>query len=100
MHYFSWNITESITREIKRVLIEKGILIVRLNSINDVNYGAASGEEIESNFYRIGDRTKRFFDHESIGKLFPEWKIIEASEQVIDRYEKPKFIWELVLNVA
>jgi SAM-dependent methyltransferase len=100
LHYFSWKESEQIISEIRRVLIDKGFLIIRVNSVNDVNHGANSGEVIDSNFYRVGNRTKRFFDHDSIEKLFLNWTIIEAREKEIDRYEKPKFIWEVVLRAA
>jgi SAM-dependent methyltransferase len=98
LHYFSWKESEQIISEIRRVLIDKGFLIIRVNSVNDVNHGANSDEVIDSNFYRVGNRTKRFFDHDSIEELFLNWNIIEAREREIDRYKKPKFIWEVVLS--
>ena len=35
-------------REIKRILNKGGILLARVSSINDKNYGAGSGFEIEN----------------------------------------------------
>ncbi|MFA6338193.1 MAG: hypothetical protein WCX26_05690, partial [Saccharofermentanales bacterium] len=39
-----------------------GYLFIRVNSVNDINYGACQGEEIEHHFYRTDDgMLKRFF---------------------------------------
>jgi len=100
LHYFSWIETKIIVSEIKRVLVDRGNLIVRVNSTDDINYGAASGEKVEANFYRIENKYKRFFEFDSIKKLFLDWNIIQANEREIDRYGKPKFIWEIVLNAT
>jgi len=35
-------------KEIKRVLKCNGYLIARVNSVNDINYGARSGDEKEA----------------------------------------------------
>jgi hypothetical protein len=43
LHYFSWDETKKIVNEIKRVLKEDGFLLVRVNSVNDTNYGAGKG---------------------------------------------------------
>lgn len=51
LHYFNNEAIKSIVEEIKRVLITDGYIIVRVNSVNDINYGAGNGEEIEKNFY-------------------------------------------------
>jgi SAM-dependent methyltransferase len=97
LHYFSWTETEFIVAEIKRVLINSGNLLVRVNSTNDTNYGAGCGELIEENFFRTKSQRKRFFDLDSIEKLFWSWKIIQATEKEIDRYRLPKHVWEVVL---
>jgi SAM-dependent methyltransferase len=51
LHYFNDETTKNIVNEIKRVLTTNGYLIGRVNSINDLNYGAGKGEEVEKNFY-------------------------------------------------
>lgn len=74
-----------------------GYLICRLNSTNDINYGAGSGIEIEENYYKIGSNYKRFFDEESIDHIFCDWKIIIKKECDIERFEKSKKAWEIVV---
>ncbi len=95
LHYFSWTVTRQIASELRRCLKTDGILLARFNSTNDVNYGALSTEAIEPNLYQVGARTKRFFDETSIRTLFQDWDIQFFEENVIYRYEKPKFVWEV-----
>lgn len=45
LHYFDSNTTIKIMKEVKRVLTAHGILLARVNSINDINYGAGLGEK-------------------------------------------------------
>ncbi|OOM76109.1 hypothetical protein CLPUN_28330 [Clostridium puniceum] len=51
LHYFDNRTTKNIVKEIRRVLKPEGCLIGRVNSINDFNFGAGCGREIEKNFY-------------------------------------------------
>ena len=95
LHYFSWAITCGIASEISRVLSSNGLLICRLNSTNDSNYGANGYPEIENNLYSVKGKTKRFFTDYDIQSLFPEpWKLLDLEEKHIDRYAKDKIVWE------
>jgi SAM-dependent methyltransferase len=51
LHYFSSLETRSIIAEIKRVLRSDGYLILRVNSVNDVMYGAGQGNLLEPYYY-------------------------------------------------
>ena len=62
LHYFNNETTIHIMNEIKRILKPSWILLARVASVNDFNYGAGFWEELEKNFYFEGDFTKRFFD--------------------------------------
>jgi len=94
LHYFSWDVTLQIASELKRCLQLGGLLLARFNSVNDRHYGASSTFEIEPNFYRVGRGTKRFFDENSVRLFLQGWDIQFLEENVIDRYEKPKYVWE------
>jgi SAM-dependent methyltransferase len=96
LHYFTWTVTMQIASELKRCLKADGILLARFNSTNDVNYGAGSGLEIEPNFYHVGTSTKRFFDETAVRSFLQGWDIQFLEENVIDRYEKPKSVWEVM----
>jgi len=94
LHYFSWTVTLQIASEIKRCLQPGGLLLARFNSVNDRHYGSTSTLEIEPNFYNVGRGTKRFFDENSVRLFLQGWDIQFLEENVIDRYKKPKYVWE------
>ena len=39
LHYFTWNETQKILNEINRALTVNGVLLCRVNSTKDINYG-------------------------------------------------------------
>jgi SAM-dependent methyltransferase len=94
LHYFSWNVTLQIASEIRRCIKNGGLLLTRFNSTKDRYYGSTSTLEIERNFYNVGTGTKRFFDEDSVRLFLQGWDIQFLEENVIDRYKKPKYVWE------
>ena len=110
LHYFGWQQTRAIISEVSRVLTPNGDLICRLNSTNDTEFGATGYQQLESNYFSVKGNNKRFFDKQTIEDLFSDdlidsanlpkaqWKLHQLNEQQIDRYEKPKFIWEFKAN--
>ena len=97
LHYFNEETTKNILKEIKRVLKSNGYLIGRVNSINDLNYGAGNGDEVEKNFYLTKDGYKRFFDREDIEYYFGEFEIEHCKEERIVKYGDEKKAWEFVI---
>lgn len=95
LHYFSQARTKLITHEISRVLKEGGLLICRLNSIRDFNYGARGYAEVEPGLYYVEDQFKKFFSKNEIEELlFHDFSLVNLTEKRIDRYEKEKVVWE------
>jgi len=94
LHYFSWENTLQIATELRRCIQPGGILLARFNSTNDFHHGASSAEEIESGFFQVGTRTKRFFDEKSVRHLLQSWDIHFLEENVIRRYKNEKYVWE------
>ena len=99
LHYFDNDTTIHIMKEIKRILKEEGILLARVASVNDFNFGAGVGEQLEKNYYFEGDYTKRFFDSEDINKYFGIIGKVEAEETQMtrneDEYLKPKMLYKI-----
>jgi SAM-dependent methyltransferase len=95
LHYFSEAETIGIIAEIGRILSAGGWLYARVNSVNDVNYGAGEGILIEPYCYEQNGNRKRFFDESSIRVFFAEWKIKALHEYEMSRYLKPKMAWEI-----
>lgn len=103
LHYFSWDDTVRAVQEIRRCLVDDGLLVCRVNSTNDVHFGAVGYPVVEAGregaYYQIGDGRKRFFDEASVRALFADgWALDFLEEQRILRYARPKAIWEAVLR--
>lgn len=70
LHYFDDKVTRHIMKEIKRILKDDGVLLARVARVDDTNFGAMEGEELEHHYFFEGAYTKRFFDDEDIVNYF------------------------------
>lgn len=94
LHYFDASTTHKILSDIRRILRPGGHLLVRVNSIKDVNHGAGSGEEVEHHLYRTDNGMfKRFFDEADIREIFSDFQIIFLEEQKMLRYKLVKMVY-------
>jgi SAM-dependent methyltransferase len=100
LHYFPWATSLTVMADIARVLAPGGLLLARLNSIRDLNYGAGEGEEIERHLYRRDGRMKRFFDADEVAALLEGWEAIEKVEASTRKYGEEKFLWEVAAKPA
>ncbi|QNK69577.1 class I SAM-dependent methyltransferase [Variovorax sp. PAMC26660] len=103
LHYFEWAATLELVRRIHRVLRPDGVLLCRLNSVNDLHYGGRGPSSVtgrdEDCFYLFDGFPKRFFDRTAVEQLFADgWHMHHLAEVTIDRYEHPKVAWEVVLE--
>ena len=99
LHYFDNATTIHIMNEIKRIMKQDGTLLARVASVNDFNFGAGVGQELEKNYYFEGDYTKRFFDLEDVNKYFGIIGGVETEETQMTRneaeYSKPKMLYKI-----
>ena len=79
--------------EVKRVMTSPGLMLMRLNAVDDVNFGAGQGVELEPGFYLNNGRTKRFFDKSAVESVLDQMQIKSLEHQTIDRYGKDKQVW-------
>ncbi|WP_253190094.1 class I SAM-dependent methyltransferase [Paraburkholderia phenazinium] len=99
LHYFAWEETVSIVERVRLALRPGGVLLCRLNSTEDRNFGADGGEEIEPNYFLVDGQAKRFFDESAVRRLFADgWRTVALEHTVTDKYRKPKAAWEVVLE--
>ncbi|WP_420476528.1 class I SAM-dependent methyltransferase [Noviherbaspirillum sp. ST9] len=101
LHYFAWDKTVEIVREIRRCLAPDGLMLCRLNSTRDVHHGAVGHRKIAHHFFDVRGGCKRFFDASEVDTLFADgWQRVSTAELTIDRYEMPKKVWEVILRKA
>lgn len=98
LHYFDSKKTKEILNEIYRVLKSGGYLIGRVNSANDKYHIPLSAKVLEKNFYYDGEIYKKFFEGKEFKELFENFKILSLEEKLMDRYEKPKTLWEFCIK--
>ena len=91
LHYFTEENTNKITEEIFRILKPGGHLLMRVNTLEDANFGSDSGDEIEPHLKRLDDgRLKRFFDRNDIKRFFEKFEIEEIRDGSMRRYGPEK----------
>lgn len=98
LYYFDSKKTKEILNEIYRVLKSGGYLIGRVNSANDKYHIPLSAKVLEKNFYYDGEIYKKFFEGKEFKELFENFKILSLEEKHMDRYEKPKTLWEFCIK--
>ncbi len=98
LHYFDSKTTKYIMNEIHRVLNNNGYLIGRVNSANDKYHIPVNAKVLEKNFYYDGEIYKRFFEENDFKDLFKDFEILYLEEKHMDRYEKPKTLWEFCIK--
>mgnify|MGYP003584506142 FL=1 len=101
LHYFPWAETQSIVERIRQVLRPGGVLLCRLNSTRDSNFGAGVGPRLEENYHLVDGQPKRFFDEEAVSRLFQDgWRRISLEHMTTRKYLRRKALWEVVVERA
>jgi trans-aconitate methyltransferase len=100
LHYFSWDETTQLVARLRNTLTPGGLLLCRLNSTNDRNHGSIGHPQIETNYFMVSGRPKRFFSQADVESLFASgWHVRTLVEEVIHRYEMPKVVWRVIAEV-
>ena len=99
LHYFNDEDTKRIISDIHRILTPGGHLILRVNSINDVNHGAGQGVELEHHVFESeGNTIKRFFDEDDIRYYFRDFTIEFLNEEIMTRYTIEKRLYRVCVR--
>ena len=97
LHYFAWAETLVLFDRVRRTLAPGGLLVCRLNSTEDIHFGAAGHPEIERHFYLVDGAPKRFFDRAAIDTLFASgWQVLSVQHMHTGKYIQQKALWEVV----
>ena len=101
LHYFGWAETQALFERVRRTLWPGGLLVCRLNSTEDVHFGAVGHETIEPLYYRVDGQPKRFFDRTSVDAVLAAgWAPLSVAHKLTDKYLRPKALWEIVCTRA
>jgi SAM-dependent methyltransferase len=101
LHYFHWKETIALFAKVRAALNEGGLFVCRVNSTEDHEFGARGYPKIEPNFYLVNGRSKRFFTRRNVETLMRDrWRVLSLEDLVVDRYDKPKALWELVAEAS
>lgn len=99
LHYFAWGETVAVVERIRSALRPGGVLLCRLNSTEDHNFGASGHPEVEPNFYLVKGEPKRFFNQVAIESLFATgWNTLALEHFATAKYVKTKALWEAILE--
>lgn len=99
LHYFPWAQTKALVVRMHETLRPRGILVSRLNSTEDHNYGASGHPEIEKDYYLVDGKPKRFFDREAVDALFGAgWTQLSVEHAYTTKYKNPKALWEVIVE--
>jgi len=101
LHYFAWQQTLSVFDRMRNTLAPAGLLLCRLNSTEDRNFGAAGHPEIEPHYYAVNGEPKRFFDRADVDALFARgWQVLSIEHGYTGKYGAMKAFWEVAAERA
>ncbi len=86
LHLFEKDKRDAILREMRRVLVKKGVLGFSVASVNDPNHG--EGEKLGANTYLVKGKLMHFFEEWEIANAMEGFKILKLQE--IDEEERHK----------
>ena len=99
LHYFTREDTIRILKELKRILVNNGHILLRVNSLNDNNYMNELVSEVEPHLYLTRDgRYKRFFSQEDIYDMFNMFDIKNIREMSTYKYTLEKKLYAVDLK--
>lgn len=97
LHYFTLKKTKKIIKNIFRLLNKNGVLLCRVNSIEEYHWADAD-IMIEPGFYFNGNNYKRYFAKDDIDLLFSAHHILNVFEEKTEKYGDLKYVWEIVVR--
>ena len=97
LHYFNFATTIKIVNQVYNSLKDSGLLIARVNSVDDRNNGAGQGKVLEKNYYEVQGYYKRFFDEKDIKTFFKIFNSLHYKKVSLNSgTPKQKEIYEII----
>ncbi|MGG1550867.1 class I SAM-dependent methyltransferase [Paenibacillus ferrarius] len=96
LHYFDEQTTFDILAELHRVLQEGGLLVGRVNALQDMPNKQGIQAAVERHLYAHEGIYRRFFDREDIAHFWntARWSLEVVEERDLIRYGSRKVLWE------
>lgn len=100
LHYFTEEITKKIIEEMKRILKPNGVLLFRVNSVDDFNFIEDKSVSLDDYFIWQPNwkKSSRLFDEMSIQYFFSDWKIEKLQKEKMMRYELEKIVYNCAVR--
>ena len=94
LHYFAWDDTLAIMREVHRVLDPGGLLVFAVNASGDAEFGYGRGVEVEPGLFACDGRRKRFFTKADCCRLLASgWDLLALRPLEEQRFGRLKRMW-------
>ena len=92
LHYFPWETTRRIVRDVAGVLRPGGWLLCRVNRVGDVNFDYGVGVEHEPELFEVTPgHLKRFFSAETLADVLDEaFHVDVITPEMTTRFRAPK----------
>ena len=90
IHYFNHNDTRKLMGEINRILVNDGIFMGSVNSIEGYQYIKDSAIKLEPHFYYYNLKNIRLFSKDDLEKYLNNFSILELKEKEIVRFTHKK----------
>lgn len=92
LHYFRWETTRRIVREVAGLIKPDGWLLCRVNRVGDVRFEYGVGTQHEPELFEVRPgHLKRFFTEETLDELLSEAFVIDTLwPETTMRWEQPK----------
>jgi len=98
LHYFDQDTTAKVVDELKRLLRPRGLLLYRVNSVNDPECGTGQGDLLDPDYYLQNGVRRRYFSIDSCRTTFKGWEELLLEEKTVHRYDKAKILCEGLLR--
>lgn len=102
LHYFCYEQTNQIIKELASISKPDGLLLLRVNSKSDqslLDFSINGKERIEKDFFVVKGIPRRYFDEQNIQLFFSSfWKVITINEKMINYHGNNKRVWEVFLR--
>lgn len=98
LHYFDQDTTAKVVEEVKRLLRPRGLLLYRMNSVNDPECGTGQGDLLDPDYYLQNGVRRRYFSITSCRSTFKGWEELLLEEKPVHRYDKTKVLCEGLLR--